>query len=138
MRLAVPLVASLGCALPPTAEAQAPRKATIAIDFPGDDPLTTSFRKALLKRIADDDLLTLSTDSKSADIRVVSPSDHIDWDTLNGRIVAIYIVNVKSVWRGTFRLSGVCFGNDVRKCARDFVRRTKVHALPAAKNAISS
>ena len=134
-RLAVALVPAFACALPAAAAAQALPKATIAIDFPGDDPLTTKFRNALLKRIADDDVLVLSTDAKQADIHVVSPTDHIDWDTLNGRIVAIYIVNVKSTWRPSFRLSGVCFENDVKKCARDFVRRTRTYALPAAPNA---
>ena len=132
-RFALALVACVACALP--AAAQAPRKATIAVDVPGDDPLTTNFREALLKRIADDNLLELSADSKQADIRVVSPADHIDWDTLDGRIVAIYTVNVKSVWRPSFRLSGVCFENDVKKCARDFVRRTRTYALPAAPSA---
>ena len=131
-RLAVTLLASLACALLPAAQA-APRKATIAVDFPGSDPLTTDFRKALHERIAEDTMLELTGDADRADIRVVSPSDHIDWDTLNGRIVAIYIVNVKSVWGRSFRLSGVCFADDVKKCATDFVRRTRYHAIPPAQ-----
>lgn len=109
-------------ALTASADAGQSKRATVAIDLVGVDPMTVSFRNALRKRVAGDPQLQLTT-RINADLRLTSRTK-IDWDVLEGRMVLIYIVT--SAGRGkSFRISGVCFKNDPAKCARDLIRRSK-------------
>ena len=106
----------------------APVPATIAYRIPGQDPLSIEFRKTLDARIAKDRQLRLIDKLDAADLKVVSPARTIDWDTLGGRMVVIYILDVKSR-TNDFRLSGVCYADDMDKCARDLLGRSKHFAL---------
>ena len=108
-----------------TAPRQA-KRATVAVDLVGVDPMTKKFRNALKARIASDPQLQLIDNVRSADLRLSSRTK-IDWDVLSGRMVMIYIVTA-ATRRSSYRISGVCFENDPAKCARDLVRRSK-HVL---------
>lgn len=60
-----------------TAPRQA-KKATVAVDLVGVDPMTTKFRNALRARIASDPQLQLTNNVRKADLRLSSRTK-IDW-----------------------------------------------------------
>jgi hypothetical protein len=117
------VVLSAIAAAPPAA-----KRPTIAYRIPGQDPLSIKFRKALDGRIAKDRQLRYVTDLKAADLQLVSPARNVDWDTLGGKMVVIYILSVEGNGKD-YRLSGVCYANDMDKCARDILDRSKHYSL---------
>jgi hypothetical protein len=135
LRLNITLISGsllLACFAAPAADAatQIVRKvATVAVKFPGGDPLTIKFRKAMNARLRRDKQLKLVSDMNTADLRILSPSKSIDWDTIAGRLVVIYIVNLKGHGATDFRLSGVCFATNMDKCARELLSRSKHYVL---------
>lgn len=106
----------------------APPRMTVFYRIPGQDPLSIKFRAALAARIRKDPQLRLAPDMASAQLKIESPSRSIDWDTLGGRMVAIYILSIAGNGKD-FRLSGVCYTTNMDKCARDIIGRSKHFAL---------
>ena len=78
----------------------------------------------LKARILKDPRLKLIPKLEKADMRLVSPSTTVDWDDLAGRLVMIYVINGTSA-KADDRFAGVCFANDMDKCARELIKRSE-------------
>jgi hypothetical protein len=129
MKLIAPIALLLGIATGASSSVgAAPAKPTVAFRIPGEDPLTIKFRSALEDRIRKDKEVRRVGSLDEADLKIESPSQKIDWDTLEGRMVVIYIVKI-SGRSESFRLSGVCYTTKMDKCARELLSRSKHYVL---------
>ena len=107
-----------------------PQDRTIKLWYriPGEDPLSIKFRSALAARLQKDKQFKVVSNADDADLKIESPSRTVDWDTLGGRMVVIYILSVEGNGK-QLRLSGVCYASDMDKCARDLIGRTKHYSF---------
>lgn len=97
----------------------------VAVSLVGDDGLTQNLDQELKNAIQRDrDLRAVGPDDAGG--LTISSESNVDWDKLNGRVVVIYRVFVTGREAANpVPLTGACWENDLRKCARDIVERTK-------------
>ena len=119
-------LAFLFCLFSVQASAMPPNeRVSVAIRLVGDDGLSLKFGEALDRAVARDDILRNSKDDVSAQLSIES-DENVRWDELSGRVVIIY-----TIFFGSGRsdpIAGVCWENDIAKCARDIVRLARIKA----------
>ena len=115
----------VGAALSTTQPSAEAARKPVSLRLVGDDGLSLRFADALQAELAHDPYLRPSSTSEPAALTI--ESDHnIRWDKLNGRKVAIYTVYVGS--KRDDPITGVCWENELFKCARDVLRIVRIEA----------